>query len=313
MSIDHKNVLNICVTNARRAGDKNPDSSILADTMKLLGNSAYGKTLENLGAHRHNKYVQETSKLINNPLFHKQTPIDETCFEVEIGKKKINWNLPLQIGFFVYQYAKLRMLEFYYDCLLKYIDKADFELCEMDTDSYYFAISANSLEEVVIPSKRLDFFSNYHRWFPAQACDNHRNDFIETKCSGGIWDTQQRCCQDRFTSDRRTPGLMKIEWSGDGCIALTSKTYFCFSSDANGGENNIKSASKGLSKRHIQLSKHLYYNVLESKESGKGINIGFRADGTKIQSYRQERAALSYLYIKRKVQNDGISTEPLDV
>ena len=32
-------------------------------------------------------------------------------------------NLPIQIGFFVYQYAKLRMLEFYYDFMDKFIDR----------------------------------------------------------------------------------------------------------------------------------------------------------------------------------------------
>ena len=43
-------------------------------------------------------------------------------------------NLPFQVGFFVYQYAKLRMLQFYYDFFDKYLDRADFQMCEMDTD-----------------------------------------------------------------------------------------------------------------------------------------------------------------------------------
>ena len=40
------------VTEARRGGDVNPSQMILAETFKLLGNSAYGKTLTNIGKFR---------------------------------------------------------------------------------------------------------------------------------------------------------------------------------------------------------------------------------------------------------------------
>ena len=36
------------VSTARRAGDEDPDKAIIADTMKLLGNSGYGKTVKTL-------------------------------------------------------------------------------------------------------------------------------------------------------------------------------------------------------------------------------------------------------------------------
>ena len=56
------------VSTARRNGDVDPDKSIIADTMKLLGNSAYGKTVTNIDRHRDIKYCTEvgTSLLINN-------------------------------------------------------------------------------------------------------------------------------------------------------------------------------------------------------------------------------------------------------
>ena len=46
--------------------------------------------------------------------------------EVELTKKTINLKLPIQIGFFVYQYAKLRMLQFYFDLLVIFIHISDF-------------------------------------------------------------------------------------------------------------------------------------------------------------------------------------------
>ena len=84
------------VTQAKVMGDRNRDSSILADTMKLV---AYRKTLENLVTHSHYKYVKDSSKLVNNSLFRKKTPIDDEIMEVEMRQSHVNWNSPLQIGF----------------------------------------------------------------------------------------------------------------------------------------------------------------------------------------------------------------------
>ena len=40
------------VSTARRAGDEDPDKAIIADTMKLLGNSGYGRTVTNVDRNR---------------------------------------------------------------------------------------------------------------------------------------------------------------------------------------------------------------------------------------------------------------------
>ena len=39
------------------------------------------------------------------------------------------------------------MLEFYYDFLEKYFSRQNFELCYIDTDSFYLAMSGDSLDE----------------------------------------------------------------------------------------------------------------------------------------------------------------------
>ena len=51
----------------------------------------------------------------------------------------------------MYQLAKLRMLELYYDFLDKYFSRQDFELCYMDTDLFYLTMSGDSLDEIVRP------------------------------------------------------------------------------------------------------------------------------------------------------------------
>ena len=82
-----------------------------------MGNSSHGKTITNQLKHRNVEYCSdaEASRKVNTPLFCKLDNITEDTYEVESCKKTIKLNLLSQIGFFVYQYAKLRMLQFYYD------------------------------------------------------------------------------------------------------------------------------------------------------------------------------------------------------
>lgn len=54
---------------------------------------------------------------------------------------------PFQVGIVGYQMAKLRIMQFYYDCLDKFLDRRDIELIQMDTDSLYLALSCDSLEK----------------------------------------------------------------------------------------------------------------------------------------------------------------------
>ena len=111
------------VSTARRNGDVDPDKSIFADTMKLLGNSAYGKTVTNVDRHRDIKYCKEvgTSRPISNKRFRQLDVVSEDAYEVTSNKARVKYDLPLHIGFFVYQYAKLRMLQFYYDFVDRYV------------------------------------------------------------------------------------------------------------------------------------------------------------------------------------------------
>ena len=262
---------------ARRQGDQDPSKAILADTFKLLGNSAYGKTLTNLAKHCHVRYVDDkgTQNLINEPLFRKLTPLTEEVTEVESAKATINWNLPLQIGFFVYQYAKLRMLQFYYDFADQFVSRSDYQLCEMDTDSLYMALSTPTLEQAVHPTLLPRFYKEYHHWFPSQACDVHQVDFVSTRLAQQPL-TPPTCYLQRQKIDKRTPGLLKVEFESEGIVALCSKTYYCF------GNTTDKQSCKGLNKRLNDLTKDHYLKVLKTQTSGGGLNRGFRTDGKTI-------------------------------
>ena len=53
-------------------------------------------------------------------------------YEIKEFKQAILVKRPDQCSIVVYQLAKLRILEFYYDFLDKYLDRKGFDLCYMD-------------------------------------------------------------------------------------------------------------------------------------------------------------------------------------
>ena len=96
----------------------------------------------------------EASRKVNTHLFRKLENITEDTYEAQSCKNSIKLNLPIQSSrLFVYQYAKLRMLQFYHN-FDKYLDCADFQMCEMDMDSAYIAIAGDSVDSLVKPKLR---------------------------------------------------------------------------------------------------------------------------------------------------------------
>lgn len=106
--------------------------------------------------------------------------------------------------------------------------------------------------------------------------------------------------------DKRTPGLLKVEWEGYGIKEICSKTYYCWGS-------KDKFSWKGVNKRTNEINKDKYINVLLTKQSGSGRNMGFRVMNHSMYTYAQVRDAFCFFYPKRKVLEDGVSTIPLDV
>ena len=299
---------NVC--NARRKGDQDPNSDILANTFKLVGNSAYGRICMNKAKQTDTVYANGThaTSLITGKRFKVCRRIGEDLFEVESYKKKHVFDLPLHLGVFTYQYAKLRMLQWQYDFMQKYLSPTMYELSEMDTDSSYFGLAKPTLEECVFDSLRYDFYMEYDQWFPSPACDEHKDAFVQTKMSKKVW-APFECCKRAQAFNKRTPGKFKFEFEGDGIVALCSKTYICW------GHKETKVSCKGLQKKRNmeRLTKQKYLEVLQTQKPGWGINKGFRAHEGRVFTYAQKRFGLSYMYCKRHVNNDGVSTEPLDL
>jgi G:T-mismatch repair DNA endonuclease (very short patch repair protein) len=301
--------LDIC--DARRAGDADPTLAILADMKKTTGNSFYGKSITAQEAQLDVKYLTtaKAASLVNSDFFRELQSLedgDEAIHEVLSLKKFIKFNLPIQIGFFTYQLAKLRMLEFLYDCLDRYIDRTNYQLLESDTDSFYLAISGETIHDVIKPHLADEFYKNHDDWFPAAACSKHHDQWVQAMLHKLPW-TPESCCLDRQAFDKRTPELFKVEWEGDGFVGLSSKTYYCW-----GGKSD-KLAAKGVNKQRNEIDKETFLKVLQSQETHRVENAGFRVVNNRVVTYTQDKDGMTYNYWKRVVRPDGVTTDPLQI
>ncbi len=143
--------------------------------MKLFGNSAYGKTVTNKENFVSTSYGNEDniSKKISIPHFKDSELLYGQKYDVISTKREIRMDLPLQIGVAVYHLAKLRMLDFYYNFIDKYIDRSDFELLEMDTESNYFAFSEDSIEKLIKPEMKEEYENDRYNFLPSESKELH--------------------------------------------------------------------------------------------------------------------------------------------
>jgi hypothetical protein len=203
----------------------------------------------------------------------------------------------------------------------------------MDTDSCYKVLS-DVLPKVIRPSDRETFFRSYDEWFVAPFCESHREDFIECSLEGAEW-VPADCCEKARLYDSRTPGKFKEEFRGAAIVALNSKTYFCTKDEADlerefpEPENEspkkkkkrlekreackFKYSSKGLKRKTNALTFKDYLSVLRDRKPHSGVNTGFVKKRNKLYTYIQVKRGLTYLYIKRKVKPDGVTTTYLDI
>ena len=283
------------VVNARREGDQNKSSAVLAETMKLLANSSYGRLLLDRSKHRTTAYVNtiKADQLINKANFHSYNAVSEDCFEISSLKYKIVHKEPIVLGFFILGFAKLRMLEVYYKLLFKFLDHNLFEEIEMDTDSLYLALGRPTLVDCIHPDRK-------RKWEELRANDC-RDDF-EADSIGNF--LPRTCCQKHAIHDKRTQGLFKTEFRATEMVALCSKTYCC----TNVETGEVKFISKGLNKRFLEEPLAKYRKVMEEREDATSTNRGFRVLQGAVRTYKQVKRGLSFFYPKRKVLEDGIHT-----
>ena len=135
------------------------------DFFKLMNNSVFGKTMENVRKHGDIKLVttnEKRNKLVWKPKYHTTKYFSENLLAIEMRKTKIIMNKPVYLGQAILDISKTLMYEFWYDYIKpKCEDKA--KLCYMDTDSFIIHIETEDFYK--------DIANNVKRWFDTSNYD----------------------------------------------------------------------------------------------------------------------------------------------
>lgn len=266
------------------SADKN---QVLVNLYKLLNNSLYGKTCENKFKYR--KYgVKDPFVGIHgktNPFMFRSRNWLEINNKIlcEEDNSSITLDKPIQIGFTVLEFAKLKIYDFYYK-LLEFEPKV--KLIYTDTDSLMLWFPYKYPQYKLIDSPLVDYF-----------------DFEKTPDWFGV----------RTEGTDKVSGLWSLEADKpiSEFVGLRAKTYAILFAD---GSSTLKNKGVIRSARQEDTRKPLDFgDYLECLYEDKDIYVEqllIRSKFHNIKTVTQRKLALSNSDEKRLILADKITTLP---
>ena len=136
------------------------------DFFKLMINTVFGKTMENVRNHRDIKIVttdKRRSILASEPNYHSTKYISKDLLIMKMKKAEVKMNKPIYLGQAILDLSKTFIYEFWYDHIKPiYKDKA--KLCYTDTDSLVIHIKTDDFyKDISNDVERLFDTSNYNK------------------------------------------------------------------------------------------------------------------------------------------------------
>ena len=270
--------------------DKNTNLRAMAknnfekDYYKLMNNSVFGKTMENLRNRVDVRLVntkEKLRKLVAKPNFKSRKIFNENLVSVHMSKTSLLMNKPIYLGMCILDLSKIIMYDFHYNYIKsKYADKA--KLLFTDTDSLMYEIETEDFYKDIAGDVKDRFDTS---------------DYPENHPSGIP-----------TGENKKVLGMMKDEVAGKiikEFVGLRSKLYSFVMDD--GGETK---KCKGIKKQVVERSiRHEHYKtcLTTGKELLRKQNI-LRSYEHEVYTEEVNKVALSALDDKRYILSDGMDT-----
>ena len=97
---------------------KKAKNDLEKDFFKLMNNSVFEKTMENVRKHRDIKLVtadNRRKKLASEPNYHATKWFSENLIAIEMKKTKVKMNKPIYLGLSILEISKIFIYGFWYD------------------------------------------------------------------------------------------------------------------------------------------------------------------------------------------------------
>ena len=256
------------------------------DFFKLMNNSVFGKTMENVRNHRDIRVVttyKRRSILASEPNYYSTKYISKDLLIMEMKKTEVVMNKPIYLGQAILDISKTLMYEFWYDYIKpKSGDKA--RLCYTDTDSFIMHIKTDNFCR--------DIADNVETWFDTSNYDENDKRPLS------------------IGKNKKVIGMFKDELGGkimtEFC-ALRTKAY-AYKLDDDTEMKKAKGTKKCIVKREITFKN--YADALFNDEVIIKSQQRFRSDHDKVYTEEVNKIALSSNGNKRIETFDKATTYP---
>ena len=117
------------------------------DFFKLMNNSVFGKTIENIRKRQNVKLIDDRKKalkLSSKPNFDRATIFDEHLVAIHMKKTEVYFNKPIYVGQAILDISKTLMFDFHYNYIKKKYGQ-EAELLMTDTDSLMYLIQTEDV------------------------------------------------------------------------------------------------------------------------------------------------------------------------
>ena len=163
---------------------KNAINDFEKDFFKLMINSVYGKTMENLRKRINTRFVNNEKdflKYTSKPTYFTHKLFDKDYAAIHEIKPVLILNKPIYVGFTVLELSEWMMYDFHYNFIKNNFNA---ELLFTDTDSLTYQTKSENFYEEFYKWKDLFDFSNYSK--DSKFFDNANKKFIG-KMKDELW------------------------------------------------------------------------------------------------------------------------------
>jgi hypothetical protein len=252
------------------------------DLFKLMNNSVFGKTMENVRKRKNVQLVcdpKKLKKIISKPQLDSFKIINENTVLVNRVKSVVTLNKPCYAGFTVLDSSKRLMFEFHYNVILKRYGSSA-TLLFTDTDSLTYLIRTSDVYADMYADRDLYDTSNYP---PSHPLFSKKNEKV-------IGKFKDEC-----------NGISPICFVG-----LRSKMYSLLVDKNKDSKKTAKGVKRGFVEKHIRHQNYL--ETLKTHKVTRANFVGFRSLSHTVQTVNFSRIGLSAYDDKRHVCEDGVST-----
>ena len=143
--------------NLRRASKNEFEKSFY----KLMCNSVYGRTLENVRKRINFKLISTEKQALNVKNLKQYTIFEEDLVGVHIHRQEIKLNKAIFLGQTILEDSKVLMYNFHYNFMLKKIERKNIDLLFTDTDSLCYHIKKQNIFDIIKENSSLFDLSSY--------------------------------------------------------------------------------------------------------------------------------------------------------